>query len=101
MPFRNLQAFHCISGVCFRRLYFVSGVLPNPLFRDILNNGIVLYMIINSYYYNRDSKNCKENRKDPKRKRLEELTQTFDEVYKKAGIGVAKVKQNKKKVAKK
>ena len=29
-------------------------------------------MIINSYYYNRDSKNCKENRKDPKRKRLEE-----------------------------
>ena len=72
MPFRNLQAFHCISGVCFRRLYFVSGVLPNPLFRDILNNGIALYMIINSYYYNRDSKNCKENRKDPKRKRLEE-----------------------------
>ena len=72
MPFRNLQAFHCISGVCFRRLYFVSGVLPNPLFRDILNNGIALYMIINNYYYNRDSKNCKENRKDPKRKRLEE-----------------------------
>ena len=72
MPFRNLQAFHCISGVCFRRLYFVSGVLPNPLFRDILNNGIALYMIINSYYYNRDSKNCKENCKDPKRKRLEE-----------------------------
>lgn len=32
---------------------------------------------------------------------VEELTQTFDEVYKKAGIGVAKVKQNKKKVAKK
>ena len=29
-------------------------------------------MIINNYYYNRDSKNCKENRKDPKRKRLEE-----------------------------
>ena len=72
MPFRNLQAFHCISGVCFRRLYFVLGVLPNPLFRDILNNGIALYMIINNYYYNRDSKNCKENRKDPKRKRLEE-----------------------------
>ena len=53
MPFRNLQAFHCISGVCFRRLYFVSGVLPNPLFRDILNNGIALYMIINNYYYNK------------------------------------------------
>ena len=26
-----------------------------------------LSMIINSYYYNRDSKNCKENRKDPKK----------------------------------
>ena len=32
---------------------------------------------------------------------VEELTQTFDEVYKKAGIKVAKVKQNKKKVGKK
>ena len=29
-------------------------------------------MIINNYYYNRDSKNCKENCKDPKRKQLEE-----------------------------
>ena len=29
-------------------------------------------MIINSYYYNRDSKNCKEKPQRSKRKRLEE-----------------------------
>lgn len=86
MPFRNLQAFHCICSVWVRSLYsrivYFGSLcwhknasrlrLQNSLFRDNLNNRIAIYMTINSYYYNRDSKNCKENRKDPKRKRLEE-----------------------------